>query len=126
MKKYIYTFILGAIVGLLGGLQGNAGSLYILTGLLLFDIVKHQREAAGTTLLFTSVPLTLAAAYNYYKKGDINIPIAIILIFTATIFSFLGSKLNYLLSEKTVIFSIAITTLLSSIYFFRKGLLYKS
>jgi len=126
MKKYIYTFILGAVVGLLGGLQGNAGSLYILTGLLLFGIVEHQREAAGTTLLFTSVPLTLAAAYQYYTKGDVNIPIAVILILTAIIFSFLGAKLNYLLSEKTVLYSIAVATSLSSIYFFRKALLHKS
>ena len=29
MKRYIYTFLLAAVIGLIGGLQGNAGiSIY--------------------------------------------------------------------------------------------------
>tara|TARA_B100000902_G_C27296709_1_gene910418 strand:- start:2114 stop:2491 length:378 start_codon:yes stop_codon:yes gene_type:complete len=122
MQKYLLTVLLGAVVGLLGGLQGNAGSLYILTGLLLLGIVDNQRKAAGTTLLYTSVPLTLAAAYAYYRKGDVDLPIAGLLISTAIIFSFLGAKLNYLIPQKFVLYSIFVSTFLSSAYFLRKAL----
>ena len=125
MQKYLSTVFLGALVGILGGLQGNAGSLFVLTGLLMLGIVDSQRKAAGTTLVFTSVPLTLAAAYAYYQKGDVDIPIAAILISTAILFSFLGAKLNYLIPEKYVLYSIFIATLLSSIYFLRKALALK-
>ena len=121
MRKYILVALLGAFVGLLGGLQGQAGSIYILTGLLVLGILKTQREAAGTTLLYTSVPLTLGAAYEYYKKGDIDVDISVILITTAIIFSYLGAKLNYYISPRYVNYSIAATTLLSSFYFFYRG-----
>ena len=125
MQKYILTVLLGALVGLLGGLQGNAGSLYVLTGLLLLGIVDNQRKAAGTTLVFTSVPLTLAAAYAYYQKGDVDLPIACILIATAIAFSFIGAKLNYLIPKKYVLYSIFLATFLSSIYFLHKALTMK-
>ena len=122
MQKYILSVLLGSVVGILGGLQGNAGSLYVLTGLLLLGIVDDQRKAAGTTLIFTSVPLTLAAAYAYYQKGDVDIPIAGTLIATAVAFSYIGAKLNYLIPEKYVLFSIFVATLLSSIYFLHKAI----
>ena len=123
MQKFVLTVLLGAIVGLLGGIQGNAGSLYVMTGLLILGIVDSQRKAAGTTLLFTSVPLTLAAAYTYYEKGDVDLPIAALLIGTAIVFSFLGAKLNYFIPEKYVLYSIFITTLLSSGYFLQKAMI---
>lgn len=122
MQKYILSVLLGSVVGILGGLQGNAGSLYVLTGLLLLGIVDDQRKAAGTTLIFTSVPLTLAAAYAYYQKGDVDLPIAGTLIVTAVAFSYIGAKLNYLIPEKYVLFSIFVATLLSSIYFLHKAI----
>ena len=122
MKKFLLTFILAAIVGLLGGIQGSAGSVYILAGLLAFEIVKTQKEAAGITLFYTSVPLTLAAAYEYYKKGAVDFTIVAILIPTALMFSFFGAKLNSFISEKNVTLSIAASTLLTSIYFANKGL----
>ena len=122
MKKYLLTFILAAIVGLLGGIQGAAGSVYILAGLLALGIVETQRQAAGTTLLYTSIPLTLAAAYEYYKKGSVDLTIAAILIPTALIFSILGAKVNFLIPPKITTLSIGVTTLLTSIYFITKGL----
>lgn len=123
MKIYILTFILAAIVGIIGGLQGNAGSVYILTGLLLFNIVSTQRMAAGTTLLYTSVPLTIGAAYQYYKKGDIDFKLAGILIVTAFFFSILGAKLNYIIPQKYTLYSTSIMLFLSSLFFFRKAYL---
>ena len=121
MQKYILTFLLAAVVGILGGIQGQAGSLYVLTGLLMLGIVETPSEAAGTALLYTSVPVTLGAAYEYYKQGKINLKIAAILIFTAFSFAYIGAKINPLISSKVTEYSIAIMTLLSSIYFFKRA-----
>tara|TARA_B100000925_G_C21817121_1_gene391267 strand:- start:342 stop:731 length:390 start_codon:yes stop_codon:yes gene_type:complete len=121
MQKYILTFLLAAVVGLLGGIQGQAGSLYVLTGLLMLGIVKTQSEAAGTALLYTSVPLTIGAAYEYYRQGKVNLKIAAILIFTAFSFAYLGAKINPMISPKVIEYSIAVMTLLSSIYFFKRA-----
>ena len=100
MLRYIYTFLLAAVVGIIGGLQGNAGSVYILTGLLLFNIVSTQKIAAGTTLLYTSLPISIGAAYHYYKKGDVDLKIAAVLVPTAFIFSILGAKTKLFNTKK--------------------------
>ena len=119
-NKYLKTFLLASIVGILAGIQGMAGSIYILFGLLAFNIVDSQQEAAGTTLLYTSIPLTLGATYVYYKQNKVNLKIASILIPTALVFSIIGAKLNFVLPPKFIFFSIAIFTLGISIYFFNK------
>jgi len=121
MQRYILTFLLAAIIGIIGGLQGNAGSVYILTGLLLLEIVKSQKTAAGTTLLYTSVPITIGAAYEYYKRGNVDYKIAAILIPTGFIFAILGGKLNYLIPKKYTLYSTGFLMILSAIFFIRKG-----
>jgi hypothetical protein len=121
MNRYIITFILSICVGLLGGIQGNTGAIYILTGLLMLGVVKSQSAAAGTALVYTSFPITMAAAYQYYKRGEVDWRITLILIPTVITFSIIGSKLNPYLPEKYVLSSLAITTFITSIYFFFKA-----
>lgn len=123
MNKYIAGFILAAIVGVIGGLQGNAGSVYILTGLLALNLVENQKMAAGTTLLYTSIPLTMGAAYEYYKKGNVDVKLAGVLIVSGFMFSILGAKLNYLISKKNTLYSTAIMMFCSSLFFFRRAYL---
>ena len=117
-NKFFLTFILAAIVGFIGGLQGNAGSVYLLAGLLALGISKDQKEAAGTTLLFTALPITLGSAYEYYKQGNIDVHIAIILCIVGFIFSTLGAQMNYRLTTKFIEYSMGVTMGLSAIYFF--------
>ena len=121
MNKYILTVILSIFVGLLGGIQGNTGAIYILTGLLMLGIVKNQAVAAGTTLVYTSFPITMAAAYQYYKRNEVDWRISLILIPTVISFSVIGSKLNPYIPEKYTLYSISATTLITSLYFLHKG-----
>lgn len=121
MDKRIMAAILGALVGMLGGLQGQAGALYILTGLLAFGIVPSQRMAAGTALLYTSVPITLGAAWQYYSKGDVDLQVAAVIIPVTILFNVLGAKLNYVIPQSVTLYSIALTTLLISGFYFVKA-----
>lgn len=121
MQRYILAFILASAVGIIGGIQGNAGALYMLTGLLMSGIVKTQTEAAGTTLLYTSVPLTLAGAMEYYRQGNLDLKLAGILIIAGFIFSFVGARLNYYIPEKIVLYSTGVLTLISSGFFFYRA-----
>jgi len=67
---------LAAVVGIIYGLHGMAGSIYILFVLIMLGLVETQQETAGTTLFYISIPLTLGAAYVYYKKDMINFKLA--------------------------------------------------
>lgn len=119
--RAIKTLILGITVGLLGGIQGQAGALYVLTGLLMFNIVPSQKIAAGTALLYTSVPVTLGAAYEYYKRKEIDWNISMILIPTVIIFSIIGAKINPYIPEKYTLYSISLTSFIISFYFLHKA-----
>lgn len=117
---YLKTILLGIVVGFLAGVQGNAGTLYILTGLLLLGIVKTHPEAAGIALFYSVT--TIFAAYQYYLKNKIDLRIVLVLMLTSIIFSVLGSKLNPYIPKKYIFYSLGSTTLLTSIYFFIKAI----
>lgn len=122
MYRYILAAILASIVGIVGGIQGNAGTVYLLAGLLLFNIVKTQQEAAAITLLYTSVPLTLGAAWEFYSRGKLDYWLAGVCIIFGFLFSIVGARLNFLISEKNVVLSTAILMLISSGIFFQRYL----
>ena len=119
--KIIYTIILGIIVGILGGWQGQSGSIYILIGLLAFGIVDDEHTAAGTALLYTSVPVSLGATYLYYKKGYVNMEAGLILIPVVFLFSMLGSKLNFYIDEKHTLYMLGICELAIAAYVFSRA-----
>jgi len=122
MYRYILAAILASIVGIIGGIQGNAGTVYLLAGLLLFNIVKTQQEAAAITLLYTSVPLTLGAAWEFHTRGKLDYSLAAVCILFGFLFSIVGARLNFLISEKKVVLSTAILMLISSGIFFQRYL----
>ena len=120
-SKLLATIILGIIVGILGGWQGQSGSIYILIGLLAFGIVDNEHTAAGTALLYTSVPVSLGATYLYYKEGYVNIEAGLILIPIVFLFSLLGSKLNFYIQEKYTLYMLGLCELAIAIYVFYRA-----
>ena len=120
MKKYIISALIGAITGFLAGLQGIAGSFYILTLLLLTGIVEDQKKAAGTTLLTIVFPLSIGAVWTYYQNGDVDVPIAFTILGVYIIFATLGAKLNYYIHEKYILLSIGIMLFISAFYYIHK------
>jgi len=125
MIKYLLALLIGAVCGLLAGFQGIAGSFYILTLLLVFGIAKNQRQAAGTTLLTIVFPLSIGAVYEYYKTGDVDVPVAVCIIIAYFIAAAFGAKANALVDEKYVLFSIAFMLFISSFYYIHKAMTIK-
>ncbi len=116
--EIVTAILLGFVVGLLGGWQGREGGIYVLTGLMALGLVSSQKTAAGTALLYTTVPVSIGAVYNYYKRGHVDWKIAAILIPTGFIASIIGAKLNKVTPEKITLLSLGISTLFVSGYFF--------
>ena len=87
---------------------------------MLLGVAKNQRIAAGTTLLTIIFPLSIGAVWTYYKKGDVDVPVAFTILGVYIIFATLGAKANYLVPEKYVIFSISFMLFLSTLYYLNK------
>lgn len=119
--KYILSVFIGSIIGFLGGFQGIAGGFYISLLLLITGIAPNERKAAGTTLLSILFPLSIGAVYEYWKSGDIDIPVALIITFTYIIFAFFGAKANSKVDEYIPLLSLSFLMFLTSLYFGFKG-----
>jgi len=119
--KYILSLFIGSLIGFLGGFQGIAGGFYISLLLMITGIAPNQRKAAGTTLLAILFPLSIGAVYEYWKSGDIDIPVALIITLTYMIFAFFGAKTNEKVDEYIPLLSLSFLMFLTSLYFGFKG-----
>tara|TARA_B100001059_G_scaffold199191_1_gene205394 strand:- start:31 stop:417 length:387 start_codon:yes stop_codon:yes gene_type:complete len=118
--KYLISIIIGSIIGFIGGFQGIAGGFYISTLLLLTGIAPTQKMAAGTTLLSIVFPLSIGAVYEYWKSGDVDVYIGLIIAFFYMIFAYVGADIRLQYSEQFVILSLGLLLMLTSFYYFYK------
>ena len=121
IMKYIISIIIGSVVGFLGGFQGIAGGFYISVLIMATNIVPDQRRAAGTTLLAILFPLSIGAVYQYWKSGDIDVPVALIITFTYAIFATIGAIYNKKVKDEIPLISLSFLMALTSIYFGYRG-----
>jgi uncharacterized membrane protein YfcA len=102
VNEYVLVIIIGIIAGLIAGSLGTTTATTIMMGLLFFKLVPNFGTAAGTTLFAILPPLSIFAVYEYYKKKQLNIPYALILMVVCTIFEWVGAKYNHLLKDSTL------------------------
>jgi len=70
--------ILGLIVGIISGVIGIGGGIFIVPSLVyFFNFSQHQ--AQGTTLALLIPPIGILAALTYFKQGHVNIKVAILI-----------------------------------------------
>lgn len=88
MNPVLYI-ALGLIAGIFGGLFGIGGGSIIIPALVyVFAFTQHQ--AQGTTLAVLVLPVGLLAAFQYWKAGNINIPVAMLICIGFFIGGFIG------------------------------------
>lgn len=70
--EYVILLIIGLLAGGMSGFFGIGGGIVIVPLLVL--LMKYtQQQAQGTSLAVLLPPVGLAAAYQYYKRGDVNL-----------------------------------------------------
>ena len=126
MKRYILSILLGSIAGIMGGALGTSGAFTILPGLLLLGIVKSQKMAAGTTLITILAPLSILAAIEYYKQGNVDIKVGILITISYMLSALLGAKFANTLDDWHIQIIVACYLQLVSFYFFYKARTSKS
>ena len=83
---------IGAVAGLVMGMLGVGGGVLIIVGLLM---VAHfpQKLAQGTTLLIVAAPISLFAAYQYYRDGNVDLEAGLLIMAAFAVFTYLGAML---------------------------------
>ncbi|MGL4388110.1 MAG: TSUP family transporter [Brevinema sp.] len=106
MTNIIPILLIGFSGGVLSGLFGIGGAVVIVPMLTLI-IGFPQKVAQGTVLALFLISPSMVAAFQYYKHGNTNIKIALILWIGVFIGSAIGAWI-----VNTVLKDIAIASLL--------------
>jgi uncharacterized membrane protein YfcA len=93
------TAFFGIFAGVFVGLLGTPGYAVIVPGLIILSIIPNYSKAVGTYLLMAAVPLTLASAYIYYQRKEVELDISLILMATVFVGAIVGSYLVKYISE---------------------------
>ncbi len=90
------TWVLVACIGLVGGvvsgLFGVGGAIVIVPALVLL-VRLPTHTASGTSLAALLLPVGLLGAMEYYRRGQVNVPYAIILAAGLFVGAFIGAHL---------------------------------
>lgn len=121
MNPNVISGLIGSIVGILSGWVGISGSVYIELALLITGLAKTQSKAAGTTLFALVFPISALAAYEYYKKGDVDMKSGLIICLFYVVFAGAGAKLNNVFSQTTTMYIAGILNLFAAAIFFYQG-----
>lgn len=92
---------IGILSGVLAGMLGIGGAI-IMVPSLVFILGFSQHMAQGTSLAVMLPPIGLIAAYNYWKAGQVNLKVALIIAGAFIIGSYFGSKFSLSLPEAVV------------------------
>ncbi|MGE5284209.1 MAG: TSUP family transporter [Actinomycetota bacterium] len=77
--SYIGFLAIGAFTGAVSGMFGIGGGIFVIPAMVWlygFD----QKLATGTSLGMLLPPIGIAACWQYYKAGLVNIPVVLLLV----------------------------------------------
>ena len=114
MNYALPTLGLGIVVGLAGGALGQSGAEVMVPGLLVLSIVPNFKTAVGTVLLTIMQPLSLMAIMTYWKRKQVQVVTAVILMLTYFFAAWGGAYLTSTLKDSTLEF-------MSGVYFILIG-----
>ena len=120
-QTVIILILVGIAAGMLGGLVGVGGGIIIVPALVYF-LGFTQLEAQGTSLGLIMLPVGILGVMQYYKEGNVDIPVVLILAAGFILGSFFGSKISLSLPQDTVkkIFACLLIVIAIKMIFFDK------
>lgn len=89
------TMILGLLVGVVSGLMGIGGGIFMVPGMVLL-LGMAQQEAQGVSLAVI-VPTALSGAFTHYQKGNVSTEVVPWLAIPSVLTALLGSYAAHLL-----------------------------
>lgn len=93
--NYIIAALIGLIGGISSGLFGVGGGVVMVPAMLFFTAlaIRDTQQAVGTSLMVI-VPTAIIGAFRHKTLGNINWPIALMLVPGAIIGGWLGATLT--------------------------------
>ncbi len=100
-SQLVILLIIGLLGGIVSGSLGVGGGIIIVPALVYF-MGFNQHLAQGTSIAILLPPTGILAAMQYYKKGFIDIKVALILMTIFIAGAYLGSLISLNIPAKTL------------------------
>jgi len=97
----LILLIIGLFSGALSGMVGVGGGIIIVPALVFF-LAFSQKEAQGTSLGILLLPVGILGVIQYYKQGQVDWRVVLIVSLAFLVGNYFGSKLALSLSDKTL------------------------
>jgi uncharacterized membrane protein YfcA len=98
---FVIYILIGSCAGVLSGLFGIGGGVLIVPA-LVYITGYPQLTAIGTSLAILLPPVSIAAVVEYYKKGHVNVPAAIVIVCALMIASWMSARFTVRLNSAVV------------------------
>jgi uncharacterized membrane protein YfcA len=101
MLSIVAGLALGVIIGIISGLVGLGGGAILIPALVyLYGMSQHK--AQGTSLATLLLPIGIFAFWKYYKAGNVDMRLAILIAIGFTVGGYLGGSWAVHLSDTTL------------------------
>lgn len=94
----IFYVLLGVLVGVLSGIIGLGGGIFIVPALVFFGHMT-QHKAQGTSLAALLAPIGIFAFWEYYKAGNADVRAAILIAVGFMVGGWVGGRWAQAMSE---------------------------
>jgi uncharacterized membrane protein YfcA len=95
---WVLVAVIGVFSGIASGLFGVGGAIVIIPALVM--VLKMSQHAAnGTALAALILPVGLLGAAEYYRRGEVNVPYAIVIAIGLFVGALIGAKLAGMVSD---------------------------
>lgn len=91
--NYLLLLAIGLAAGILGGMFGIGGGLIIIPG-LIFLVKMRQFDALGTCLAALIPPVGLLGAWEYYRRGHMNVSYAALIAAGLFVGFYFGARIT--------------------------------
>jgi hypothetical protein len=101
VSTLLIIIVIGIITGVTAGMLGIGGAIIMIPALVFF-LGFSQQMAQGTSLAVMLPPIGILATYNYWKAGQVDLKVALILAVMFLVGSYFGSKLALNIPQPTL------------------------
>ena len=91
--SFLLYAAVGTVAGVLSGVFGIGGGVVIVPA-LIYLAGFTQARATGTSLAVLLPPIGLAAAWEYYRHGNIDVPAAVVIAVTVLAGGWVGAVIG--------------------------------
>jgi uncharacterized protein len=101
--NYVLAALIGLIGGISSGLFGVGGGVVMVPAMLFFTVlaIRDTQQAVGTSLIVI-IPTAIIGAFKHKTLGNINWPIALMLVPGAIVGGWIGASLTAEISSENL------------------------